>query len=310
MAAAAQPAPIIDMHFHAMTANTFGPKAMICSPYEEFPLRDTSQPIETYIRDFTIDPKCKTRFVAPDTDEQLLADNERILDKHNITALAGGTEATVAAYAARTPRRIIPAISFGSEEPWPSPAQIRELHRAGKVKALSEITLQYAGIAPTDPRFAPYWALAEELDIPVGIHMGPGPPGTSYFATPRYRMALTDPLQLEDVLVKHPRLRVFVMHAGWPMADRMIALMYAHPQVYVETGVIDHAFPRSQFHGYLKRLVDAGFGKRIMFGSDQMVWPGAMEVAIGNVESANFLSAEQKRDIFYNNAARFLRLGG
>jgi uncharacterized protein len=26
------------------------------------------------------------------------------------------------------------------------------------------------------------------------------------------------------------------------------------------------------------------------------------------IESAEFLSAEQKRDIFYNNAARFLRL--
>jgi len=58
----------------------------------------------------------------------------------------------------------------------------------------------------------------------------------------------------------------------------------------------------------LKRLVDAGFGKRIMFGSDQMAWPGTIEVAIANVESASFLTAEQKRDIFYNNAARFLRL--
>jgi uncharacterized protein len=31
-------------------------------------------------------------------------------------------------------------------------------------------------------------------------------------------------------------------------------------------------------------------------------------VAIARIESAPFLSAEQKRDIFYNNAARFLRL--
>jgi len=28
------------------------------------------------------------------------------------------------------------------------------------------------------------------------------------------------------------------------------------------------------------------------------------------VESADFLAASQKRDIFYNNAARFLRLPG
>jgi len=45
-----------------------------------------------------------------------------------------------------------------------------------------------------------------------------------------------------------------------------------------------------------------------MFGSDQMVWPEAIERAIAVINDAPFLSAAQKRDIFYNNAARFLRL--
>jgi uncharacterized protein len=39
-----------------------------------------------------------------------------------------------------------------------------------------------------------------------------------------------------------------------------------------------------------------------------MIWPRTIEVAIQSIESADFLTAEQKRDIFYNNAARFLRL--
>ena len=51
-----------------------------------------------------------------------------------------------------------------------------------------------------------------------------------------------------------------------------------------------------------------GFVKRIMWGSDQLVWPRAIEVAIETIQNAPFLSEEQKRDIFYNNAARFLRL--
>jgi predicted TIM-barrel fold metal-dependent hydrolase len=54
--------------------------------------------------------------------------------------------------------------------------------------------------------------------------------------------------------------------------------------------------------------VEAGFGKRIMFGSDAMVWPQTIPIAIQSIESADFLTSEQKRDIFYNNAARFLRL--
>ncbi len=54
--------------------------------------------------------------------------------------------------------------------------------------------------------------------------------------------------------------------------------------------------------------MDAGLGKRIMFGSDQMQWPEVIDDAIDAIESAPFLSDEQKRDIFYNNAVRFLRL--
>jgi hypothetical protein len=45
-----------------------------------------------------------------------------------------------------------------------------------------------------------------------------------------------------------------------------------------------------------------------MFGSDQMVWPGTIERAIAVIAEAPFLTAQQKRDVFYNNAARFLRL--
>ena len=39
-----------------------------------------------------------------------------------------------------------------------------------------------------------------------------------------------------------------------------------------------------------------------------MVWPGAIEAAREAIDSAPFLTAEQKRDILFNNAARFLRL--
>ena len=46
----------------------------------------------------------------------------------------------------------------------------------------------------------------------------------------------------------------------------------------------------------------------IRIGSDQMIWPETIGMAIEAIESADFLTEEQKRDIFYNNAARFLRL--
>ena len=116
------------------------------------------------------------------------------------------------------------------------------------------------------------------------------------------------PFLLEDVLRRHPKLRIYVMHYGAPLVDEMIAMMFTHPNLYVDVAGNNWGFPRAHFHDALKRMVDAGFGKRIMFGSDQMYWPDAIGGAIKAIETAPFLDASQKRDILYNNAARFLRL--
>jgi hypothetical protein len=185
--------------------------------------------------------------------------------------------------------------------------------KAGRIKAFGESSPQYLGMSPADSRLEPYWQLAEQFDIPVGIHMGPGPPGIAYdsspvpFKSPAFRMALSDPLLLEDVLLRHQRLRLFVMHAGWPQLERMVALLYAHPGVYVDVAALQSQalVPRTAYYRHLRGLIDAGFGKRIMFGSD---FPDQAAAGIDAVIEADFLSAEQKADILCNNAARFLRL--
>lgn len=98
------------------------------------------------------------------------------------------------------------------------------------------------------------------------------------------------------------------MHYGSPLVDEMIAMMFAYPNLYVDVSANNWGMRRAQFHDHLKRMVDAGFEKRIMFGSDQMIWPEAIPKAIEAIDRAPFLDASQKRDILYNNAARFLRL--
>ena len=46
--------------------------------------------------------------------------------------------------------------------------------------------------------------------------------------------------------------------------------------------------PRAAFYRYLRGIVEAGFGNRVMFGSDQMVWPGVIERSIAVIEEAPF----------------------
>lgn len=183
------------------------------------------------------------------------------------------------------------------------------LHADGKLDAIGELNPFYAGITAGDPTQKPLFALAEQLGVPVGFHILPGgPPGAIYtLGMEDVRVANASPLQLEEVLVRHPSLKVYVIHGGWPYVEDIKAMLYAHPQLHVDISAINWALPESELHAYLRSLVDAGFGDRIMFGSDQMVWPQTIGIAIDSVNSSD-LSLEQKAAIFYDNAARFLGL--
>ena len=137
------------------------------------------------------------------------------LSRYNIVkAVASGALETVSAWREAAPDRIIPAAYVGTEEPLPELAKLRADFQAGRVKVLGELALQYMGLSPADPKLEPYFALAEELDIPVGIHTGLAARGTPYDpCCPKFRVMLGNPILLEEVLIRHPKLRVYLMHA-------------------------------------------------------------------------------------------------
>src|SRR5687767_13656907 len=230
-----------------------------------------------------------------------------VMERYNIFGMLGGKPELVAKWMAAAPGRFIPGLDFrldrdggtasaGSHAPdyQPlTPQVLRELHAKGSLAVLGEVLNQYGGIAPDDPRMDPYWALAEELDIPVGIHLGPGSPGEFYLGNTNYRARLQSALTMEEALVRHPKMRVYLMHAGYPMLDDLLALLFSHPQVYVEISMLANVEPRPGFYRYLKAIVDAGYAERVMFGSDQMVWPGIIEPAIQAINDAPFLTPAQ-----------------
>ena len=301
--------PIIDMHLHAYAADAQGPPPLgMCTPIDPFPAWDPAQPYGAAFMAMFKKPRCADPVWSPMTDQEVMQKTVEVMARLNIVGVVCGTAERVAAWRAAAPNRLIPALELRIDEATPAPDALRDLHKRGSLAVLGEVLTQYQGIAPDDPRLEPYWALAEELEIPVGIHIGTGPPGVIYLGAAGYRARLHSALTLEEVLVRHPRLRVYIMHAGYPLLDDLLAVLYAHPQVYVDVGVIVYTQPRAAFYRFLRGVVEAGFGNRVMFGSDQMVWPGVIERAVAVIQEAPFLTAEQKRDILYNNAARFLRL--
>jgi uncharacterized protein len=301
--------PVIDMHLHALTADANGPPPLaLCVPVAAYPAGDTRRTWGEIFIEWQKKPPCPDPVWSPRTDEALKEETIAALKRMNVIGVLSGAPGRVEEWKKAAPDRFIAGLQFQFDRDDLSPESLRRLYQQGRFAVFAEVTNQYVGIAPDDPRFEPYLAVAEDLDIPVGIHIGTGPPGAPYLGFDRYRSALHSPLTLEAALVRHPKLRVYIMHAGWPMLDDLLAVLWAHPQVYVDVGGIVFGLPRAEFYRYLQRIVEAGFGTRVMFGSDQMVWPGVIERSIESIESAPFLSDVQKRDILYNNASRFLRL--
>ncbi len=286
--------PIIDVHAHAVPAD-FMSEPGIVLPWTGKPAIAT-------------------------TDEAVMQETLAAMRRYNIVkAVLSGPLEHVYKWIETDPERFIGAPMFPFWGPWPDLAQLREDYLSGRLGALGEITAIYAGLSPSDPQFEPYLALAEELDIPVGIHAAtiapPGSPLEGYCDSikfgryaPKFRIRFGNPELFEEMLVRHPKLRVYLMHAGYPHLEETIALMFMYPHVYAGLGAINWGAPREEFHYYLRRLLQAGLGKRLMFGSDAASYPELYAIAIEAIESAGFLTGEQKRDIFYNNAARVLRL--
>ncbi|WP_220446014.1 amidohydrolase family protein [Novosphingobium umbonatum] len=302
---AGDPPPVIDVHVHA---GDFSANAPMCPNAAQFLASDPADGPEA---PFGWSKEGCTPALYPAAKGQYRAEVLAEMKRLNVTAVVFGEVDQVKAWAAAAPERVIPGTAFKSVV---SPDQAEQLKRMEVAftkdgfKVMGEIGLQYEGISPSDMRAEPYFALAEKLDIPVAIHMGTGGSGRANVSSPKFRGSMGNPLLLEELLARHPKLRVQVMHAGYPMAENMLTLLQASSHVYVDIAGLIWSYPRKEVNRYIQRLVDGGFGDRIMYGTDQLAWPGLMAYSIGLIQNADYLTPEQKRDILYNNAARFLRI--
>lgn len=295
--------PIIDVHVHAMKVNPAFAMDMCPWFLSNMPGGDPNQPPPALIN-----TDCASPLKAAKSDKEFQDSLIATMNRLNISIIAMGDPTILRNWEkAAAPGRVIPAIGISSSKDMTVVAFTDSL-TSGFYKVMAEVAPQYQGMSPSDTSLDAYFAAAEKLNIPVGIHMGTGGNGMANITSPKYRASLGNPLLLEDLLARHPKLKVWVMHAGYPMIDNMLALMGANAYVYVDIAGMIWSYPLEEVNNYIKRLVQAGFEKRIMYGTDLMIWPKLLETSLGVIENANYLSFDQKRDILFNNAVRFFRL--
>jgi hypothetical protein len=195
---------------------------------------------------------------------------------------------------------------FAEWNGWPQLSWLRRQYESKRMRVMGELLNVYYGVSPDDPRLEPYWALAEELDVPVGVHTGrgPGPADRAPGCCPHFNDDYGNPALLEAVMERHPQLRIWLMHGGGQFMEQTIALMKAHVTVYADISIINSVVPPASEATWLRAMREAGLLGRVMFGSDNM----PLAAAIARSREVPFLSDAERRMILCGNAAQFLRL--
>lgn len=245
--------------------------------------------------------------------EKLMDETFEAFKKYNIVkAMVSGSPESVEIWASKDKdNRVLKGISIVTPSDFGLDSlKFEQMVKAGKIEVFGEIGAYYGGTSLSDEIWQPYLRLCEKYDIPVAVHTGGGDPGGTYSSSPKARLKYGDPYLIEDVLVKYPKLRIYIMHSGEDWHEHALRLMAYYPQLYSDIGAMLWVEPLTQRYitDFLRNAKQAGYLNRVMFGSDGMKWPYAIGKSIDFLNSLNFLTEQEKDDIFYNNAAIFLKL--
>jgi uncharacterized protein len=282
--------PVIDMHLHVYSAKSYWGGA-------DFKLKDT----------VLSSPKNNV--------EHIKAVLEQI-EKYNIViTYASGNFEALDSINKQYPGKFLPSFEiYPTKELLKDEALLNKLKlkiKNGEIRGIGEVANFYTGVAPNNPVLDTLYRIAEEYNLPIGLHFAPGPPGSQLGNYPNMQLEYSNPLLLQDVLIRFPKLRMNIMHAGLPIyQDEAFGMLFMFPDLYVDISCLAWYgdYTRESLKDFLVKAIRYGFGNRIMYGSDEMVWPGTIGISIDYINNANFLTEKQKRDILYNNAVRFLRL--
>jgi predicted TIM-barrel fold metal-dependent hydrolase len=242
--------------------------------------------------------------------ELLLKKTIEYMNRNNVVkALVSGDNQMVKSWVQAYPDRFLPSFSPDmSIQDHPSAAkQFEKEIEEGKWRAMGELGLPYAGLPLNDPLLFPYYEICERKKIPVFFHTGLDGPNPQLLVSPKFRLELGDPLLLQDIVIRFPNLKVVIMHMGWPFPDHALYMLYAYPNVYLDTAVVNWILGQSVFDRMLKEAVQTVGSDRILFGSDQMAWPQMITPAVEAIKKADYLTENDKRRILSENAKELLK---
>lgn len=173
---------------------------------------------------------------------------------------------------------------------------------AGKVKGL-KLYPGYEPFYPYDERCRVIYDLAVEFDVPVMIHTG-----DTY--TPKAKVRYAHPLNIDDVAVDFPDVKLIICHIGNPWIRDCMEVVYKNANVWADVsglvlGNFEDKFERYMLAQITEMITYAGEPEYLLFGTD---WPICGMGSYLKFMRGLDLSDNAREKIMWQNAARLFKL--
>jgi uncharacterized protein len=180
--------------------------------------------------------------------------------------------------------------------------EYREYLKNGKIKGL-KIYPGYEHYYPYDPKYQKVIDLCIEYDVPLMIHTG-----DTY--TPQGKVRFAHPINVDDVAVDNPDLKIIICHLGNPWFLDCQEVIYKNKNVYADiSGLVLGEFTEFYEKYLVGKIADflnyAGEPEYLLYGTD---WPISSMKSYLNFASKLDLDDQERDLIMYKNAQRLFKL--
>ncbi len=180
--------------------------------------------------------------------------------------------------------------------------EYREYLKNGKIKGL-KIYPGYEHYYPYDPKYQKVIDLCTEYDVPLMIHTG-----DTY--TPKGKIRYAHPINVDDVAVDNPELKIIICHLGNPWFLDCQEIIYKNKNVYADiSGLVLGDFTEFYEKYLVGKITDflnyAGEPKYLLYGTD---WPISSMKSYLQFVSKLDLNDQERELIMRKNSQRLFKL--
>lgn len=180
--------------------------------------------------------------------------------------------------------------------------EISDYLKAGLVKGL-KMYPGYEPFYPYDSRCTVIYDLAKEYDVPMMFHTG-----DTY--SPKGKVRYAHPLNLDDVAVDHPEMKIVACHIGNPWIRDCMEVVYKNKNVWADIsglvlGDFEHRFEKFMLGQIREMIMYAGEPRYLLYGTD---WPISSMESYRSFMNGLELTDKAREMIMWKNAAKLFKI--